>query len=181
MKKVVLFIAIGLCIVIATWYLVPKPVHKKLDGFAYQLGNEEGGEMVEIEIDGKQRYTFTGTRIFTGTIEVEGQELPVPPQARELELKFEAGNSSALFYLYLTKENGNPKYEIYSLGQINTNKDFSQLTIRKLNEEGSWSGSEGWMIAAPATNRKEALEISDKLIEELQLNGDIFIDAEDES
>jgi hypothetical protein len=165
---------------IAFWYYSPKNIHRNLNGLIYQLGEAENGKKVNIRIDGQQRFTMTGDRIFEGTIEIEGQSISVPSRNRKLELNFDQNNSSPVSYVYFSNKNGAPNTEIIHFGQIYAAKSFSRLTIRKFNEDGVWTGSEGLMIAAPADNWKDAIKLSDDLIEEYQLNGNVFMEAKTE-
>ncbi|MEL7597140.1 MAG: hypothetical protein AAGU01_02945, partial [Clostridiaceae bacterium] len=55
-------------------------------------------------------------------------------------------------------------------GPIYINNDFSQLTINIMEPQNlyipnkKWIGDNGLMISAPASNRKEALQISNSLM-----------------
>ncbi|KAB8135731.1 hypothetical protein F9U64_10675 [Gracilibacillus oryzae] len=171
MKKMILILLV--CIVmVAFWFYTPKKINRTINGLAYQLGNEEKIERVEIIITGEQRYTLTGKRRFFGTLDIKGEEIPVPQNEREITLNFELGNYSPIYYFYSTRVNGDYTPQIHNYGTIYTNKDLSQLTIMKLKHEGDngwWNGSEGLMVTAPAQTRKEAMELSDKLIKRYQL------------
>ncbi|AGX02441.1 hypothetical protein B14911_18685 [Bacillus sp. NRRL B-14911] len=179
MKKYFLAAVIAI-LGIAFWYYSPKNIHRDLTGLIYQLGEAENGKKVNIKIDGQQRFTMTGDRIFEGTIEIEGQSISVPPEDRKLELKFDQNNSAHVSYVHFPHKNGISNTEIIPFGQIHAAKSFSRLTIQKFNKDGVWTGSEGMMIAAPADNWKEAIRLSDDLIEEYQLNGNVFMEAKTE-
>jgi hypothetical protein len=178
-KKYLLAVLIA-GIAIVFWYYSPKNIDKTLNGFLYQLGEAENGGMVDIQIQGKQHYTLTGERIFKGTIEIEGQSISAPGQSEELELTFETGNSAQVSYVFFSNASGASNPVIINFGQIHAGKSFSRLTIRQFNEDGVWTGSDGLMIPAPAENWKDAIRISDDLIEEYQLNGNVFVEAKTE-
>jgi hypothetical protein len=177
-KKYLLALIAGTAI--AFWYFSPKNIDKTLNGFLYHLGEAENGKKVAIQINGQERITFTGDRIFKGTIEIEGQSISVPRQERQLELKFEKGNSAPVTYVSFSNTSGASNPIIINFGHIHAGKSFSRITIQKFNDDGVWTGSEGLMIAAPADNWKDAIKLSDDLIEEYQLNGNVFMEAKTE-
>ncbi|RCW63383.1 hypothetical protein DFR57_11850 [Saliterribacillus persicus] len=177
-RKIITFIIVIL-ILLEVWYLLPKPITETYQGGSYQLGGNTNFEKIIIDIDGTFRNTLTSDQTFNGTITVEGEDLPVAKDERQLELQFEneIEGSPMMYFTYSVDESGNVGPGIYNYGYIYINKDFSQFTIKKYGqkEEGkSWSGSDGMMITAPATNREEAIEISDQLIESYKRVGDTF-------
>lgn len=165
-KKITAAIIISL-IIFTIWYTFPKQHTTTFEGVSYQLGEEDSYENVVIHVDGKLQKSFTGKKTFIGTIEIEGDEMPVPPQERTLELVFEGDNRGIMSYGYVG-ENAEPK--IYSYGLIYINRDFSEFTIAKYEKEdendwgGNWTGDDGLMITAPATDRETALRISNDLM-----------------
>jgi hypothetical protein len=165
-KKIVvvsILLIVGLSLV---WYTFPKTLSHTLQGFAYQLGNEEVVEKVTIKIDGKFKRSLTGERTFKGTIDIEGEDIPVPLEERTLELVFNDNNMGSIVYSYV--ENAVPR--LYSYGFIFINEDFTQFTIAKYEKDvgedfgGTWTSSDGLMITAAANTREQALSISKKLM-----------------
>ena len=164
-------VVVGL-ITASFFYLKPKKVTNTVDGIIYKLGEDDRSmeQPVTIHIDGELRKNLKGARTFTGYIDIEGDELPVPDEYRSLKLKFRETGVAEMLYVY--NENGTPKH--YPYGSIYINKNFSRFTIMK-NEitktpsnqtVGSWSGEDGTMISAPAHTRVEALQITNELMEE---------------
>ena len=170
---IVIITAIVCSVMIASWYFTPKQINKTMHGFSYQLGNEESGENIDIKINGELRKTFTGKKIFKGIIDIEGIDYPMTPQEREVEMNF-VENQDFMVYKYIDKEDSDYKPEMFNLGAIHINNTFSQLTIRKIDKDGSWNGNNGLMITAPATDRNEALKISNELLEDYRLEGSTF-------
>ena len=147
------------------WYSIPKEINQAFDGIVYGVGNKSNqlNKEVTITIKGKlYRKIFNQDR-FKGTIDING-ELPknIIIDKKEVEVVFiENGGSLSI---------GDSPY-----GFLYINKDLSELTIivYELLESGSdnatyeWDPKGGLLISGPATNRKEALNISNKLIEDL--------------
>ena len=147
------------------WYLSPHNVNKTFVGVLYQLGieNAHNAEQVTIEVHGKiQRHLFRPMS-FKGRIRINDELLP-PRGSFEDELTINLGKDHYGGPIhYFNRE----EMRIYSYGSLFFNKNFSQLTIvkyemRKNGENTSygWNSENGWMIAAPAADRTEALQIS---------------------
>ncbi|WP_047983500.1 hypothetical protein [Ornithinibacillus californiensis] len=60
---------------------------------------------------------------------------------------------------------------IHNYGLVYTNKNLTQFTILVYPEDEQvlWSDSVQMMITAPALNREEAVELSNKIMEEYEL------------
>ncbi|WP_422657448.1 hypothetical protein ACK8P5_17005 [Paenibacillus sp. EC2-1] len=149
----------------AVWYIIPREIHRSLDGIKYRLGeeNREFEELITVNIDGRMNRNWKGERIFTGSILVEGEEISVPPDQRELEVRFPKNS-----YHQLIIYHGIHNSSIYQFpyGDLFTNEDLSELTITRFEETPSgikgWDSEDGLMISAPAEDRAEALEISNR-------------------
>ncbi|MFN7253395.1 MAG: hypothetical protein ACK4M9_21880 [Anaerobacillus sp.] len=171
MRKIIvvsILLIVGLSLV---WYTFPKTHSHTLQGVSYQLGNEEFVEKVTIKIDGKFKKSLTGERTFKGTIDIEGEDIPVPLEERTLELVFNDNIFKDDYFasiVYSSVKNAVPR--LYSYGFIFINKDFTQLTIVKFNKDngedfgGTWSAYDGLMITAPVDTREQALSISNALM-----------------
>jgi hypothetical protein len=141
-----------------------------LKGLKYQLGSENNHftKPVTISIDGKLLKSITGIKTFIGTINIEGENIPVPEDQRELEINFQPDGAGHIVYGYF--ENGRPG--TYSYGTLYVNKDFSKVTVATFEKDGvdrssgSWTSEDGFMITAPAGNRAEALKISNELMKD---------------
>ncbi|WP_206669687.1 hypothetical protein [Paenibacillus luteus] len=137
-----------------------------MEGVKYKLGvnDEQTVIPVSIHIDGKLSRSLIGRQTFKGKLSIEGEHIPVPENQDQLELHFEKNRSALMVYRYY--ENGQPK--MYSYGQLYINKDFSELTIAVYTKDGegggSWDGNDGLMISAPASDRMNALQLSNRLM-----------------
>lgn len=171
--KTKLWIPVGILLVtIIAWafiYTYPKQLTFTMQGVMYQLG-EENKDYVKpaaVSVNGKMQKSILGVKTFKGVIDIEGENIPVPEENRELELRFSEHGEAQLFYRYI--KSGNFKQFLY--GIIFINNDFSKIAIMKYQANpddngGGWNGSNGYMISAPAQNRDEALKISNELLDD---------------
>jgi hypothetical protein len=122
-----------------------------------------------MHIDGKLRNHLFGDKKFEGTVKFEGETVPrISKDRGDLEFWYENGVGTINSF-GLTDENGVLMPDIYHYGIVYINNDFTQFTIKVFDREteddqGSWSIENGLMITAPADDREEAQELSDKLI-----------------
>ena len=151
-----------LVFVIYSYY--PKDVLINTQGIKYRLGNVEYEQSIHVLVKGKMYKSFSGNRTFRGVIELEGEDLPVPQSQRQLELHFFKEFFAVFIYPYV--ENGRPFHHI--VGTLYLDKDFTKATITLLEKQEdqreSWNGTNGLMITAPASNRREAIDISNELM-----------------
>lgn len=177
MKKIIIVVAIAIMVITIyiVYFLYPKNIHVNIQGIKYRLGTEniETEKSIHINIEGKLFRSITGNKTFKGFIDIEGEEINVPQDQRELVIRFYRGNNGVVVYTYI--ENGLPK--IHQYGTMFVNHDFSKVTLlvtdkiyNEGNESGSWAAENGQMISAPANNRTAALSISNELMKEF-LNG----------
>ncbi|UPK42738.1 hypothetical protein [Paenibacillus pabuli] len=167
--SIVLAIWVLMIVISVVLLFLPRTIH--LDGVAvkYRLGedNREPEQMVHINMDGKRYLTTSGDYIFRGTIDIEGEPLPVPEDQKRLEIRFHKGHGLMEYIIY---ENG--KTDIFVYGTLFVDRAFSKLTIA-ISEENSngeqnsrsWSSEDGLMLSMPATNRSEAIQLSNELME----------------
>ncbi|QLG38947.1 hypothetical protein HW560_13130 [Paenibacillus sp. E222] len=173
MKKKIISIVLAiwiLMIVISVVLLfLPRTIH--LDGVAvkYRLGedNREPEQKVHINMDGKRYLTTSGDYIFRGTIDIEGESFPVPEDQKGLEIRFHKGYG---LMEYIIDEN--EKTDIFVYGTLFVDRAFTKLTIAISEEDSSgeqrsrsWSSEDGLMLSMPATNRSEAIQLSNELME----------------
>jgi hypothetical protein len=170
MRKIVITALLSL-VIFSIWYFYPKHYNETLEGVYYQLGDEKVFENIRLHIDGELRNHISGEKTFEGTVEFEGTSIPKIPEDRsELILYIEGGYGQIVSH-FRAGFNGKAIPDIYQYGSVYTNNDFTQFTIAVYSrdpegEHVSWSGKDGLMITVPAENRKEAIELSDKLMEE---------------
>lgn len=171
-KKIIIIIvpAIIFALLLVIWYTSPKQHTRVLQGISFALNNTQE-EQKEIFIGGKVSKNLMGEKTFKGIIEVEGEELLIPSDDREVVIRFLDNGLGTIVYAGIDEESRKPY--TYSYGIIFANDDFSQVVIIKENEnenEEDWSLEDKTIIVAPADNRTEGIEIANKLMEEF-LNG----------
>jgi len=171
MKRVILIGALLLFAAAAVglvYWFYPQTVDFEARGMKFRLGAEAAVEErpLKVSIQGKIYRNFKGERTFKGTVELEGEDIPVPEDQRTVELKrYRSFNAYALTYPFI--ENGKPR--IYSQGTLFVNDDFSKIAIALIEHEadqGHWGADDGLMIAAPALNREEAVVLSNEVMRE---------------
>lgn len=161
-KKYIYIIAF-LLVVIFFVYFFPRKLNKVYNGVRYRLGTSEEFEDVKISIDGYlSKGLFKGDK-FEGIITVGEKQLS------KLDMRFDRRGSAVLFYY----DDNTGDYTAY--GTIFTNnmkKEFTITVLEKDEEEGQklWSGKDGLMIAASARNRDEAIDLSNKLMDEVLID-----------
>lgn len=170
MKKLLItsliIVFLGLILYIS-FIIYPRDIQFDTNGIKYRLGNENIGteKSIHITIQGKLTSSIFGNKTFKGTINLEGEEIPVPQNERDLVLNFHNELNSEIIFSYI--EDGQPF--MYSYGSIFINKNFSKESISVYdknhdNTKGTWVADNGLMIAAPASNREQALKISNELM-----------------
>ncbi|HWO74322.1 MAG TPA: hypothetical protein VNM69_00220 [Bacillus sp. (in: firmicutes)] len=162
MKKIIIGTLITILLALTVyilWYTFPTQHIKTFEGVSFQLESEAEAEKVNIHINGVVQRSLNGQRTFEGTIDIEGEVLPVPEDQRKVVVRFlENGLGSIIYVGY--KEDGKPY--TYSYGTMFINKNLSKLTILK----GDWTAANGLIISAPAGDRTEAVQISNELMRE---------------
>jgi hypothetical protein len=164
MKKKVMWIIFIVVAITLIWYKIPVYKHRTFEGVLFQLGAENAHvvQPVEVEIKGVFKRYFFKPRVFEGTMRIGDERLP-PPGSREEKLRINLGNMwDSMIRAYDVDEH------IYFYGLLTVNHTVSKLAIA-VNEQledfrTHWSSEDGMVIAAPATNREEALAIADELI-----------------
>lgn len=151
---------------LVVWYSIPKEIDQAFEGIVYGVGGKSRqiNKEVTIELKGNMYKKIFNQDRFKGTIDING-EVPkdIIIDKKQVEVVF-IENSGTLFV---------GDYSPYGILYIN--KDFSELSIivHELVESDSdnasfrWTPKDGLLISGPATNRKEALDISNELIGDL--------------
>lgn len=164
MKRTLIFLILLAVVVIAVVFHLPKDVTINSQGIKYQLGNDALEQPIHVTIKGKVHRSLLGDRTFKGIVELEGEEMPVPQNQRQLELKFYKEFGAVIIYAY--NDRGAAKH--HSVGTIYFDKHFNNATIalleQKENTGSSWSAADGLMITVPATNRQEAVNKSNEIM-----------------
>jgi hypothetical protein len=174
-KKILIFILLALTalvLLLIALRFMPKQYNMTLEGVRYQLGaeNMEYEQPAIMHINGTLQKSLTGSRTFKGTINIEGETLPVPEDQREITVQFDANGQGIISYVYF--DDGRPG--VYAYGAIFINDDISKVSISAFgkdthdNREG-WTAADGFMITAPARDRTEALNIANVLMKDYML------------
>lgn len=167
-KTIFAVLIVGL-VIFSIWHFTPKRYNKTLNGILYQLGNEDLSEKISLHLDGKLHRQINGKITFKGTIEIDGPGVPAIPKDRtEIVFEYHGGNRSLLFTGFrIIDDNGRVVPDLYNYGWVYTDNSFSQFTIALFTDgdASTWSPSHGLTITAPAYDKTEALNISQKLME----------------
>lgn len=174
MKRIILtgvLLLIAGSLVWMAYIFYPRTVDFEAQGMKYRLGSPGAAEerLLKVSIKGKVYRSFNGDRTFKGRIDLEGEE--IPERAGETESKkFRGIEYYWILYHYADKD-GKPRQHM--MGNLFMNDDFSKIAIAMFDHEEDrtgWSGDSGLMVAAPASNREEAVALSNEIMREY-LNG----------
>ncbi|RXJ04342.1 hypothetical protein DS745_02860 [Anaerobacillus alkaliphilus] len=163
-------VAIILLVVAAhVWYSLPKKIEKVYNGVEFQLGSDNE-EKVTIYLKGKLTKSLFGEKIFRGTLQINDEIIP-SGLAYEDTIEVVFGKVWVGGIIQYLEHTDDGLGQIYSYGIIYVNEDFTELTIAKNEQSGNgnseWNGENGRMISAPASNRVEALAISNRLLKDI--------------
>lgn len=158
---------------------------KTFHGIKYRLGNENHEELedITISLEGELKRNIIGHSQFIGEIWL-GDILILSEdsnlEAVTLILEEEYGTLLPSFYYFWLGYHFNTESSSHycveptepikskSYGEIYFDKKFNSLTITIYepfeSDRQSWSSGDRLMISAPAKNRHEALQISNKLL-----------------
>lgn len=180
--KRIFFIILGVLIIWTIFYTFPKSYKKTFYGVKYQLGEENKSytEDVKIEFDGYYNRNIVKSDIFEGKIYVNDDIVhsffynSLYTQIVDQNISFYKKRRTLIDYI-IYGDYGN-RGEISNLGTIYLNEKLDKLTINIMLKDKndptlrSWSGEDGFMISSPATNREEALALSNKLMKKMLIN-----------
>lgn len=178
MKKLII-IAVGILLSIVTVYLVveyaPKDVQLHAQGVKYQLGTDLSEQLVDVNIVGKLSKSWDGERRFHGTIDIEGEDLPISENYRNISSPFFDNGFAHIIYPHFQYD----KYtgavigsSFYLFGAIVINEDFSKVAILVNDQDKTKDGAVGWsqengqVVTVPATNRAEAINVSNEVMKD---------------
>lgn len=141
-------------------YRIPKEFRKEYQGIYYQLGNPDFSEKVTVSFEGYLTRRLWQEDIFEGNIRIGDQEMT--------NVKLYMGEDMGAYVSYLDKGT----HDFISYGTLYTEDIKKGFTIYILKKDennpgySSWSGENGYMISAPASNRSEALELTKRMMEQ---------------
>ncbi|MED5017386.1 hypothetical protein P9847_08695 [Paenibacillus chibensis] len=180
MKKLTItavLILLTTLIIVVVITFSPKKIHINTQGIKYRLGTEhlKSEEPVNVKIEGKLYKSISGKRRFAGTIDIEGEKIPVPADQRKLNIPITSDGWGAISYPYFVyrKEDGvTVGSHTYQYGSLVINNDFTKVSIlvsdqNQINDNGgvAWNAENGQMITVPASSRSEAIRISNEIME----------------
>ncbi|HYE11445.1 MAG TPA: hypothetical protein VEF53_14845 [Patescibacteria group bacterium] len=153
-KIIILFLSI--CLLSFSWFYIsynqPRDIHYRYNGIKYQAGNLEIAEPILIEVKG----TYL-KELFVREVEIDGF-------IKIGEKTFNCDKMRFSEYSMNTLQSSEGHFGVILMSDM-----LKELTveIHEPNQYGgySWSGQNGWLIAAPCNNRNEAIKISNMLIE----------------
>jgi|GEM_PF-2500785 len=145
------------------WYSLPKKIDQTFNGYLFGTGEkDEINEEVTITVKGEMYKKLFGQDRFKGTIDIQG-DIPENLVLNEEDVVISFINNSGILSTFNFKRH---------YGQLFINSNFNKLAIIVFDEvertkDGasySWDPENGLGIAAPATNRIEALDLSNEII-----------------
>ena len=172
MKKILSISIVSLAVImllITVIYTLPKKYEVTIEAVSYQLGHKNSDivKPVSIQINGKLSRNLKGYKKFKGTINIEDENIPISEGSKELDIKFQVNGEG--YMIYSDIKDGQIK--MFSFGSVFISEDCTKISISKFTEDKDlnssqrgWNGEDGLMISGPATNRLEALEISNELM-----------------
>ncbi|WP_188208293.1 hypothetical protein [Alkalibacillus aidingensis] len=162
LNKIILFILIVGVIYLFFLLQSPTSINKEYEGFIYQLGSDAEGKKAKIEVNGELKNSIFDKNQFEGFISVNGEKIPPNNAVQDtviLDLEEQLGG---LLIYTIQNERGE---SILQYGELHQNDEFKEVLITKFPEDGSWNVEDGIIIAAPANNKDEALNIANEIID----------------
>lgn len=147
----------------AFWNSLPKKIDQTFNGYLFGTGEkDEIDEEVTITVKGEMYKKLFGQDRFKGTIDIQG-DIPENLVLNEGHVEIVFIDNSGILSTFNFKRH---------YGQLFINSNFNKFAIIVFDEvertkDGasySWDPENGLVIAAPATNRIEALDLSNEII-----------------
>ncbi|WP_377946615.1 hypothetical protein [Alkalibacillus flavidus] len=142
--------------------LTPTAIDTQYEGYVYQLGsNEANGEKVTIEIKGELQGSIFTNKQFAGSLTIDGKQIPSHNAVEDtVTLELEESLGGLLVY----SEQQGRSYNIIQYGELHQNGEFEEIVIKKFSEDNGWNGEDGMIIAAPASNKAQALNVANDIL-----------------
>ena len=163
-RRIISYALIVLFIMFSMIYFYPREINSEYDAIMYRLGDSNYSENIKVSITGYISKGFLKGDKFEGTITIGDNKLS------KINTRFDNFGRGLLFCF--DEDTG----DYGSYGDMFSNKRMKEFTICILEEDKqrkggkTWSPVDGLMISAPASNRAEALEISNNLMEDVLPN-----------
>lgn len=163
MKKItrtMLYLLILSIPIAALVYTLPRDIQAQYTGVEYRLGDRESAMSINVQINGSIQKRFFEHNRFRGDIKMGEYSLD------DMDVVL---NPDGALLMVRNKETG----KLERFGVLYTNADLSLWTMAVLepvmlfgqaSEEKFWDVETGLMISAPASNRHEALTLSNDLL-----------------
>lgn len=148
-KKIAVVLIIILLVVYAI-YLIPIKVNYEINTIGTILGeNNDNNELnVNLTFKGYRSRKIFSSDNFKGSIFIDNMEIKL--------IEFKIGSEEVVFG-HIEGES-----DVSSIGVIYTDSKFDNVSLNYFNE-GKWSPVGGIIFAGPASNRQEALDITNEL------------------
>lgn len=133
-------------------YTFPRKISLSYNGIKYKVGDLGEQEQIKITADGYYYNKLFTKDSFEGSINIDNKIYPGPKLSVDKQLQ--------MVYYHNSQKGG--AFETY--GEIFVGEKLKNLTICIQDAQYGWNSKDGLMISAPAKNREDALEISNKLM-----------------
>ncbi len=157
-KKFIYYTIFIILFVSSVIYFYPKKLRLDYNGIIYRLGDSNYSEKIKVSINGYLSKGLIRGDKFQGILIIGDKQLS------KINIRFDSADKDDL--LYFDENTG----DFTSYGQIYSSDIKKGLTISVFEQCGQkegvrrWSSKDGLIISAPANNRNEALDISNKLM-----------------
>ncbi|MBH1942159.1 hypothetical protein I5677_14750 [Mobilitalea sibirica] len=159
-KNVLRIIIVLILLLIASYffYIYPREIYEEYNGIYYKLGDSTFSEKITVKLEGYLENSLGEGAKFTGTLQLGNQIL-------EKSLILQSKDGIGIIRYFDKDTQDYVTYGTLYSKAIKEGFTISILGIDDNGERGSWSSGDGYMISAPASNREEALELSNQLME----------------
>lgn len=164
----VLILSLMIGIIIYTW---PVKIESTYNGIMCRTGDSmpDYSEKMTITINGHYTKRLFSNNFFTGRFSIEGLDLVDNIDSSDVKLFFDKKGSGFLMYEIF----GNGGFELINIGKIYANNKWTELFISipdvviesTTREKTTWSSTDGLVIAMPSNNRKEAIEVVNRILQ----------------
>lgn len=157
-KKLIYYTIFIILLVSSVIYFYPKKLSIEYSGIMYRLGDSNYSENIKVSVNGYLSKGLIKGDKFQGILTIGDKQLS------KISIRFDNAGKGDL--LYFDENTG----DFTSYGQTYSSYMKEGLTISVFEQYGQkegmrrWSSKDGLMISAPANNRNEALDISNKLM-----------------
>ncbi len=160
-KRFIGYTLIIVLVIIFFVYIYPKKIDREINAIMYRLGDSHYSENIQVDINGYfSKGLLKGDR-FEGVMTIGENKLT------KINLRFDKFNRGLLFCY----DENTGDYTSY--GDMYSDQMMKEFTICILEEDiqgkggKTWSPIDGLMVAAPANNRVEAIDMSNKLMKDV--------------